>query len=186
MMKACAKCNEIKNLSDFYFRDKKKGTYRKECKDCQKNNILRYQKTSNIYKEFRKGYEKEYHSKNKESINKKHREYWEDKRDIKREYDKEYRQTENGREIAYKSDMKRRLTGHGGKFKPHKRKELLDRDNWICKCCGIKVHDEKRNDERKAHIDHIIPISKGGNSSPENLQVLCRTCNLTKSDKIVI
>jgi 5-methylcytosine-specific restriction endonuclease McrA len=31
--------------------------------------------------------------------------------------------------------------------------------------------------------DHIIPKAKGGYGSPENGQVLCRTCNLKKSDK---
>lgn len=33
-------------------------------------------------------------------------------------------------------------------------------------------------------VDHIIPISKGGESNFENLQILCRKCNLKKSNKI--
>ena len=32
-------------------------------------------------------------------------------------------------------------------------------------------------------IDHIMPMSKGGKTIPDNLQLLCRPCNLKKSDK---
>ncbi len=31
--------------------------------------------------------------------------------------------------------------------------------------------------------DHIVPWSRGGKTVPENLQMLCRRCNATKSDK---
>lgn len=90
------------------------------------------------------------------------------------------------KEHYYKKGIKRRSYKHKVNFSPHERRELLDRDNWTCQSCGIKVHDEKSNNKTKAHIDHIIPISKGGHSEPSNLQVLCRTCNLSKSDKLIV
>lgn len=43
-----------------------------------------------------------------------------------------------------------------------------------CNCCG-KYGD--------IHMDHIIPLSRGGRHSEGNLQPLCSKCNLSKSDK---
>jgi 5-methylcytosine-specific restriction endonuclease McrA len=34
------------------------------------------------------------------------------------------------------------------------------------------------------HFDHIIPVSRGGSNYADNIQLLCRTCNLAKSDRI--
>ena len=34
------------------------------------------------------------------------------------------------------------------------------------------------------HVDHIIPLAKGGGNGPDNLQCLCQTCNLSKGDKL--
>jgi len=42
----------------------------------------------------------------------------------------------------------------------------------------------KKPPEVKLHIDHVFPSSKGGSSKFENLQFLCESCNLKKSNKL--
>ena len=59
------------------------------------------------------------------------------------------------------------------------RKEIMERDNYTCQKCGKYMPDEVG-----LHIDHIIPVSKGGKSIPSNLQVLCSKCNGKKSNKV--
>lgn len=59
------------------------------------------------------------------------------------------------------------------------RKEVFKRDNYTCCECGAK-----KEDGATLHIDHIIPVSKGGTDELSNLQTLCADCNLNKSDVI--
>jgi len=60
---------------------------------------------------------------------------------------------------------------------PDLRKELFERDKWACRYCGERVTTEN------ATLDHLIPISKGGPDSPENLATCCLLCNSIKSGK---
>lgn len=56
--------------------------------------------------------------------------------------------------------------------------QIKKRDYYTCQVCGKYMPDEVG-----LHIDHIIPVSKGGKSIPSNLQVLCSKCNGSKSNK---
>lgn len=38
---------------------------------------------------------------------------------------------------------------------------------------------------RKAHVEHVIPLAKGGTHNAENLCAACPKCNLTKSTRIL-
>ncbi len=59
----------------------------------------------------------------------------------------------------------------------------------VCENCGTTVVAGQRSQKgvsppgNERQRDHIIPKSKGGDGAPENGQVLCRDCNLEKSDK---
>lgn len=55
------------------------------------------------------------------------------------------------------------------------RRRIYERDGRVCKQCGA---------EHGLSIDHIIPVSRGGNSVDDNLQVLCVVCNARKSNKL--
>lgn len=62
------------------------------------------------------------------------------------------------------------------------RLKVLDRDNFRCVFCG---RSPVTDFGIKLHIDHKIPFSKGGKSTPDNLQTLCQECNLGKSDSVL-
>ena len=55
------------------------------------------------------------------------------------------------------------------------RDRVLKRFNNQCCHCGSGDRLE---------VDHIIPVSKGGEHSEENFQILCKTCNLKKGSKL--
>lgn len=54
--------------------------------------------------------------------------------------------------------------------------EVFKRDSFKCQYCG------KSSPEVILHIDHIKPVSKGGDNSMVNLVTACDSCNLGKSD----
>jgi 5-methylcytosine-specific restriction endonuclease McrA len=56
----------------------------------------------------------------------------------------------------------------------HLRRRIIERDGLHCVYCD----DDLSNQE--IHMDHVIPESRGGTTSYDNLQVTCRKCNLAK------
>lgn len=59
-----------------------------------------------------------------------------------------------------------------------RRVEVLARDR-ACQLCGAGP------DETVLHVDHIVPVSRGGLSDLSNLRVLCARCNLGKGASMV-
>ncbi|ADO78152.1 HNH endonuclease [Halanaerobium praevalens] len=50
-----------------------------------------------------------------------------------------------------------------------------------CKICGTRLDKEISGE---VTVDHIVPQNLNGTNALSNLQVLCRSCNSKKSDKI--
>lgn len=61
--------------------------------------------------------------------------------------------------------------------------QILTRDNFTCRLCGAKP--DPTNNDVVLRVDHIIPVSRGGKTHPDNLQTLCQHCNSGKGAKIV-
>jgi hypothetical protein len=51
---------------------------------------------------------------------------------------------------------------------------IKERDGNKCKKC---------NSREQLTIDHVVPVALGGTDDDNNLQTLCRGCNVMKSDK---
>lgn len=60
------------------------------------------------------------------------------------------------------------------------RVKVLARDKFKCVFCG---KSPAMNAGTQLHIDHIVPYSKEGTNTIDNLQTLCEECNLGKSNK---
>jgi len=54
------------------------------------------------------------------------------------------------------------------------RERILLRDRYTCQVCGRVGTD--------LEVDHVVPLAIGGNNSDSNLQVLCPSCHLVKSE----
>lgn len=61
------------------------------------------------------------------------------------------------------------------------RQHIKERDHYTCRHCGVSTADEPH---LLLEIDHIVPVSKGGLTTEDNLQTLCWRCNRSKGDKM--
>lgn len=85
--------------------------------------------------------------------------------------------------ITYLSDIvkfRKSAAGQRALMTSSLRKKILIRDNYTCQECGLSKRDEAH---LLLEIDHIKPISKGGLTTEDNLQVLCWRCNRKKGSK---
>lgn len=63
--------------------------------------------------------------------------------------------------------------------------KVFVRDKWICQLCGVKTPRKLRGSYQSnaPELDHIVPLSLGGEHSYRNTQCACRQCNGSKGAK---
>lgn len=66
--------------------------------------------------------------------------------------------------------------GAGGDYTKEDVRVLLESQGRFCFYCSDAL--------TKFHVDHFIPLARGGSNGPENLVLSCPTCNFSKASRM--
>lgn len=83
--------------------------------------------------------------------------------------------------LSEKISFRKSAAGQRALMTAKLREHIKRRDDYTCKTCTVSLADEPH---LLLEVDHILPVSKGGLSTMDNLQTLCWRCNRTKSNKV--
>lgn len=72
-----------------------------------------------------------------------------------------------------KENHARRREGKGGRLPNGTVATIGALQRWRCAICRVDIKPAH-------HIDHIMPLARGGRHEPRNIQLLCPPCNLKK------
>lgn len=83
--------------------------------------------------------------------------------------------------LSEKIKFKNSAAGQRALMTSKLRQHIKERDHFTCRYCGASIAKEPN---LLLEIDHIVPVSKGGLTSEDNLQTLCWRCNRKKGNKL--
>ena len=181
-MKRCTECGEVKQTSEFYKCNKVKSGLKANCKQCDRNRAKRYrldnpEKTKAAVSSWRARnteHERQYRADNADRIRANCARWASENPEMLKANQARYRgQNRNKRKNrehirrTKKSDSSARLVTE---------RDLAKMLMKPCIYCGAQ----------SAHIDHIIPLSRGGTHSIGNLAPACQWCNLSKNSKYIM
>ncbi|MDA2893410.1 HNH endonuclease [Mycolicibacterium sp. BiH015] len=84
-------------------------------------------------------------------------------------------------DLSQRIRWKKSAAGQRALMTSRLREMIKSRDKHTCQSCSVSVAAEPH---LLLEIDHIVPVSRGGLSTPDNLQTLCWRCNRSKSNKV--
>ena len=125
---------------------------------------------------------REYRKENRERDNERNREYYKKNKEKILEGIKRYLKTDAGKANNQRKSTKRRTKEKNmiNTLTTQEWLDILEAYNYRCAYCGVEF-----NCELLPQKDHVIPISKGGNNTKENIVPACKSCNCKKGNKIL-
>ena len=181
-LKRCSHCKApFPATPDYFHRHKvSKDGLHNMCKLCQRASAKRNPNprkyTENRREQFKIWGPRSYR-KHREKRLASQKQYREDHHDRDYQIHKRYRETH--RDVINAAAQRRRalkLNATGIHTKDDVQRQYKSQKGH-CYWCNIKV-------DKVYHVDHVIPLSRGGSNGPENIVISCPTCNMKKNNKL--
>lgn len=98
-----------------------------------------------------------------------------------------YKKSERGRELKASYKAKRRALKASTSAEAISPFDVFKRDSWLCHLCGAKTRKALRgtSEDLAPELEHIVPLSKGGTHTLDNVACSCRKCNLSKGARVI-
>lgn len=152
-LRRCTKCQEAKDKECFAKSGKGEGKLHAVCRDCMRL------------------YGQQWYQNNLEQKKQKNREWGENNKDKVAVLSHRWYEANKDKNRIKRSRRRALEEGADGSFTKEQFEALCNFYGPCCLRCG---------QVRSLTIDHVIPLTKGGNNKIENIQPICRSCNSSK------
>jgi len=188
--KTCTKCKtEYPATTEFFPpRKRDKSGLDSWCKACHRKSANEYQKAHSAE---RAAYSKKRRIEHAEVFREREHAYYLAHADAKREKaqrwrlanpdkvrenNRQYRETKPDKMRMYKHRRRALKRNAEGTNTPFDEKVQLKRQKSRCYYCQCKLTEY--------HVDHVIPLSRGGSDFPDNKVLACPSCNVQKYNRL--
>lgn len=187
--KTCSRCKQAQDRSCFYKDRHSKDGLCHQCKTCTKAHDVLYRQE---HRERIKAYNAMYHASHRDERKEYKHRYYELNQEHQRQKATDWRSKNRSRALHSSRDY---IKVHREQYNAHERKRRARKrmvggthtaddvirqgtvQQWRCWWCGESCQE-------KYHVDHLVPLSRGGHNGPDNIVIACPHCNLSKCDKM--
>lgn len=177
--KVCSRCRERKKMSHFYVRPERSSGYVSQCKVCQSLRGRAYRKRNpdKCNNERDKANQKKWRKENSERANASYKR-WRERNPEKRKEMLLAWERKNPDSAAERWRKRRALKKKAmGWMPPFPEGILFGEQDGLCLYCSANL------EQSGWHMDHKIPLSRGGKHDWNNVCLSCPNCNLVKHRK---
>lgn len=187
--KRCKGCGEVKDFSEFHKHKNRKDNLNDICKKCNSEKVLKWQKNNpekvgikskkwaTAHKEQRYVAGVKWRNSNYEKMKQLIKAWADSHREKRRASVKKWQDSHPEQRALNQRNREIKKLNVGGTITIKDLAWLKDKYGDRCLCCGASGV--------KLTLDHVVPISKGGENSINNAQLLCGSCNSKKGTKTI-
>lgn len=192
----CGTCKTQKSVKDFHRNNSRKTGYSNACKVCVlKRTKARYDKNPEFYR----AKTSKWREKNPGAANEMARRYREKYPERAKDSVRRYKQAnqesiklatkawaiKNHESILSRNRQKRAIK-RNAISEPYTKDDILNRWGTDCHICNKPIDlTASRRRSNGLHLDHVIPLSKGGPDIIANIKPAHAFCNISKKDKLI-